>query len=66
MDISGISSEQTGDSETRRTGESRVTPQLVKEIADMIYAMLLHDLKIEEERLGLSKSQSHPKFGRKL
>jgi len=65
MDLSGTSNPQTGNSETTPSGASRVTPQLVKEIADMIYSMLLHDLKIEEERLGFSKTQLHSKLGGK-
>lgn len=27
-----------------------ITPQLIKEIADQVYALLVHDLKIEAER----------------
>ncbi len=33
--------------------ESRITPELVDEIADKVYAMLLLDLRIERERQHL-------------
>ena len=46
-------------------GPLTVGEEPVKEIADMIYSMLLHDLKIEEERLGFSKTQLHSKLGGK-
>jgi len=62
MDLSGTSASQASNSDSQPAG-SRVTPQLVKEVADIIYAMLLHDLKIEEERLGFSQPQFHSKHG---
>jgi len=65
MELSGTSNLQKDDSETRQPGESRITPELVKEVADMIYSMFLHDLKIEDERLGLTKPQNRSKFGGK-
>jgi len=65
MDLTGTSTSPTNDSSSGHTGENRVTPQLVKEIADMIYAMLLRELKIEEERQGLSKTQFHSQLGGK-
>ena len=65
MDLSGTSSTETTQPEPKPSEESRVTPQLVKEVADIIYDKLLHDLKIEEERMGYSKPLFHSKFGGK-
>jgi hypothetical protein len=33
--------------------QGKITPELVREIADKVYAMLLADLKIEQERRRL-------------
>ena len=42
-----------------------ITPELVQEIADKVYALLLADLRIERERLRLTRHTWHGQGGRR-
>jgi hypothetical protein len=47
---SAISGRRNGSRQNGGRGSSTITQELVNRIADKVYAMLLSDLKIEEER----------------
>jgi hypothetical protein len=45
------------DSSTGYTGESgALTPDLVRQVADRVYAMVIEELRIEQERRRIEKS----------
>ena len=65
MDDSGMTASQSDSTQTGQMSRISVTEQLIKEIADMVYAMWLRDLKLEEERTGFTKLRSLQKYGGK-
>lgn len=61
--------EQSNRSTNTQTGEQKsstatLTPELVKEVADKVYAMMLRDLKITQERHRGSSNAFHRKGGK--
>lgn len=47
----------TENDEPRGQSDPLVTPALVREVAEKVYALWLRDLRIERERLGVHRNQ---------
>jgi len=62
MDLPSNPNPQQGEIDSPQSKVDFLNPTLVNEIANMVYSMFLHDLKIEEERLRINKQNPKIKW----
>lgn len=55
--------EQSGSQSSGGSNANAITPELVRQVAEKVYAMLLRDLKIEMERLRASRRDISGQIG---
>lgn len=54
---------ETSTSEAEERSTRTITPELVNQVADKVYAMLMLDIKIEKERERFSYQSSNQRYG---